>query len=194
MLTWFSEIEDNFRDSSQAVQKPIERIIAVLSDYCNEEVFEVTKGQTVTVRVVDKQTVADVLGFTSRRKNYMREVIENIEFFQVEAKPNSAKVQYDLDKIIIFCLLFFEGREDAKAACLFYLMCNQSNLITSRCEQVKTLIAMLTVISCMIPAELIKTVSKLKLWVIFTIMIPVLLSLLFEYSEFDYRDFVLFWM
>ena len=90
----------------------------------------------------------------------MQNVIETIEFFRVDSSSNDAVEQYDFNKIILFCLLFFQEREDIKASCLFYLMCDQNDLITNRNGQVKTIIAMLTIISCMIPAEIIKTVSK----------------------------------
>ena len=113
----------------------------------------------------------------------MQNVIETIEFFRVESNQNDAVEQYDFNKIILFCLLFFQEREDIKASCLFYLMCDQNELITNRNGQVKTIIAMLTIISCMIPAEIIKTVSRSELssrnysisipvtWVTFTSLI-----------------------
>lgn len=93
----------------------------------------------------------------------MQNVVETIEFFRVESNQNDAVEQYDFNKIILFCLLFFQEREDIKASCLFYLMCDQNELITNRNGQVKTIIAMLTIISCMIPAEIIKTVSRSEL-------------------------------
>ena len=145
------------------MQRPIGRIIQVLLQQCDEEEFEINHGQRVTAKVVNKQVIAEALSFGSHSNNYMRNVIETIEFFQVEAKPNDAEEQYDLNKIILFCLLFFEESEDVKTNILFSLMCNRSNLITTRSEQVKIIIAMLTIISCMIPAELIKTVSKLEI-------------------------------
>ena len=145
------------------MQRPIGRIIQVLLQQCDEEEFEINHGQRVTAKVVSKQVIAEALSFGSHSNNYMRNVIETIEFFQVEAKPNDAEEQYDLNKIILFCLLFFEESEDVKTNILFSLMCNRSNLITTRSEQVKIIIAMLTIISCMIPAELIKTVSKLEI-------------------------------
>ena len=112
---------------------------------------------------MDKHAVADVLHFGSHRSNFMQNVIETIEFFRVESNQNDAVEQFDFNKIILFCLLFFQEREDIKASCLFYLMCDQNELITNRNGQVKTIIAMLTIISCMIPAEIIKTVSALEL-------------------------------
>ena len=43
--------------------------------------------------------------------------------------------------------------------CLFYLMCDENEEIPVTSDRVKTIIAMLTIISCMIPSELIKVVS-----------------------------------
>ena len=86
----------------------------------------------------------------------MQRVIETIEFFQMGDQD-----WYAFDKIILFCLLYFDERAEIKASCLFYLMCEDDDKIRSRDGQVKTIIAMLTLISTMIPAEIIKSVSIL---------------------------------
>ena len=43
-------------------------------------------------------------------------------------------------------------------------MCDEQNLITNKTGQVKTIIAKLTIISCMIPAEMIKMVSFIPIF------------------------------
>ncbi len=68
--------------------------------------------------------------------------------------------QYDFNKLILFCLLFSEENPTEKITCLFYLMCDKNKLISHKNGQVKTIVAMLTIISCMIPAEMIKIVSN----------------------------------
>ena len=98
--------------------------------------------------------MAEALGFGSHRSNYMQTVIETIEFFKLGDEE-----WYAFDKIILFCLLYFDERKEIRASCLFYLMCDENDKITSRNGQVKTIIAMLTLISTMIPAEIIKSVS-----------------------------------
>ena len=60
--------------------------------------------------------------------------------------------QYDYNKLILFCLLFSDETPANKVTCLFYLMADDQYLITAKNGQVKTIIAMLTIISCMIPA------------------------------------------
>ena len=60
---------------------------------------------------------------------------------------------------MLFCLLFFNEQADLRVKILFYLMCDQDNLITNKNGRVKTTIAMLTIIACMIPSEMIKMVS-----------------------------------
>ena len=67
--------------------------------------------------------------------------------------------QFDFNKIILFCLLFSNEGPRNKVDCLFYLMCDENEEITNSSDKVKTMIAMLTIISCMIPSELIKIVS-----------------------------------
>ena len=89
-------------------------------------------------------------------------MLEKIEFFKVESQGTEQAEQYDFNKLILFCLLFCEESPSNKITCLFYLMCDDNNLITSKNGQVKTIIAMLTIISCMIPAEMIKIVSRKK--------------------------------
>ena len=96
-------------------------------------------------------------------------MFESIAFFKVESMADDNQVnQFDFNKIILFCLLFSNEGPRNKVDCLFYLMCddsstyrsssyrNNDHVISSRSEKTKTIIAMLTIIACMIPVEYIK--------------------------------------
>ena len=141
------------------IREPLERIIEVLEQQCDEEIIVLSKGHEVVAKVIDKRAVADVLNFGSHSSRHIQEVIETIEFFRLESNQHDSVERYDFNKLILFALLFSEESRPIKVSCLFYLMCDQNELITNRNGQVKTIIAMLTIISCMIPAEIIKTVS-----------------------------------
>ena len=111
-------------------------------------------------KVVEKHAVADILQFGSHSSDTMQNVLERIEFFKVESQNGGNHVeQYDFNKIILFCLLFCDETVSNKIECLFYLLCDEKELISNKSDMVKTVIAMLTIISCMIPAEMIKIVS-----------------------------------
>lgn len=96
-------------------------------------------------------------------------MLEQIEFFKVESGGAEGSAfgdgddsqQFDFNKLILFCLLFCEENPKDKVTSLFYLMCDENEMISHRNGQVKTIVAMLTIISCMIPAEMIK-IAKLS--------------------------------
>lgn len=159
VLRWFEDIEDQFRDSMKEVETSLESIISVLDDQCDEEIIELSKGKEIVAKVVHKRAVADILRFGRHQNSTMQQVLEKIEFFKVESQESEQSDQYDFNKLILFCLLFCDESYSNKITCLFYLMCDEDNLITSKNGQVKTIIAILTIISCMIPAEMIKIVS-----------------------------------
>ena len=104
--------------------------------------------------------VAEVLEFDNHSRDTMQRMLENIEFFKVESAGGDYEVnQFDFNKIILFCLLFSNEKPRDKIDCLFYLICDDNHEVASNSDKVKTIIAMLTIISCMIPSELIKIVS-----------------------------------
>lgn len=160
VLNWFDDIEDLFRESMKEVECPLREIIADLDEHCEEEVIELSRGNEIMAKVVDQEVVEEILQFSHHSTDTMRRMLESIEFFKVESQADDNYLsQFDFNKIILFCLLFSNESPREKIECLFYLICDENDQITSNSDKVKTIIAMLTIISCMIPSELIKMVS-----------------------------------
>ena len=124
--------------------------------------IELKQGHEIIAKVVDQELVADVLQFDNHSNKTMQKMLKRIEFFKVESVGDQQVNQYDFNKIILFCLLFSGENHRNKIECLFYLMCDENEEISNSSDKVKTIIAMLTIISCMIPSELIKIVSKAR--------------------------------
>ena len=159
VLKWFDEVDESFRSCMNDVPVDLKTIIAELDDYCDEEFIELNKGHEISTKVVERSAVTDILQLGQHRVNTMQRVLENIDFFKVESASNDqAADQYDFNKLILFCLLFCDEQAPNKVQCLWHLM-SEDGQISSRSEKTRTVIAMLTIISCMIPCEIIKAVS-----------------------------------
>ena len=160
VLKWFDEIEDQTKQSMIEISEPLENIIQKLDEHSDEATIEVTNGHEMVTKVVEKTALDEILKFDEIENKTMQTVIESYEFFKVQSNDGDSEIQqYDFNKIILFLLLFCDETPANKVTCLFYLMCDDQNIITSRNEQVRTMIAMLTIICCMVPAEIIKFVS-----------------------------------
>lgn len=61
VLKWFDKIEDEFKESMNDVPLPLDEIISILDDECEEEIIELSKGHEIVARVVEKSAVADIL-------------------------------------------------------------------------------------------------------------------------------------
>ena len=71
--------------------------------------------------------MSEALRFGHRGSDYLQEVIETIEFFRLESHQGDDVELFDYNKIILFCLLYFQERKDVKVSCLFYHMCDQND-------------------------------------------------------------------
>ena len=74
------------------VQDPLEEIINVLDDQCEEEVIELSKGHEIMAKVVEKDAVADILQFGSHSSDTMEKMLERIEFFKVQSQVSEQQV------------------------------------------------------------------------------------------------------
>ena len=95
--------------------EPLESIIKVLDEQCEEEIIELDKKREIVAKVIEKRAVAEVLRFGRMKGSAMQQVLE-----------------YDFNKLILFCLLFCEENPKDKVTCLFYLMCDQNDIINHK--------------------------------------------------------------
>ena len=56
----------------QEVHESLENIISVLDEQCDEEIIELSKGQEIVAKVVDKRAVADILRFNRHKGSAMQ--------------------------------------------------------------------------------------------------------------------------
>ena len=63
----------------------MQRIIDVLDSQCEEEIIELSKGQEIVAKVVDRRAVSEILRFDRLKGSKMQQVLEQIEFFKVES-------------------------------------------------------------------------------------------------------------
>ena len=165
-MKWFQEIDDNVKISIAQVDDLLGQLMQ-LQPYT--EHIEHGRGQEMEVKVVEKQEVDQILraSGSSNQKETMQFVIDRLEFFRVECNSSRAGSVstnqadlYDYEKLILFCILFCgDERQDyaRRVEHLFFLMCDgSSQMISQRSENTKKYIALMTIIACMIPAEIIK--------------------------------------
>ena len=65
----------------------------------------------------------------------MLKQVLSLDFFKVETENDDDDPEaecYDFNKVVHFCLLFSDETPENKVTCLFYLICNNQSLITSR--------------------------------------------------------------
>lgn len=78
-----------------------------------------------------------------------------MEFFKEEGQD-----WYDFDKLVLFCILYCEADLQIKANCLFYLLSEpETDTIHPKGPRVKRILAYLTIITCVITAEILRSVS-----------------------------------
>jgi len=54
------------------VQESLENIISFLDEQCDEEIIELSKGQEIVAKVVDKHAVAQILKFGRHKSGIMQ--------------------------------------------------------------------------------------------------------------------------
>ena len=89
------------------------------------------KGQEIEVKVVDQESVADILQFSRLSNQTLEMLLNRLEFFKIETSirqstySESPVEQYDFSKLILFCILYCEEENyERKVEYLFYLMCD----------------------------------------------------------------------
>ena len=71
VLKWFDGVEEKFKEAMVDVDEKIDNIISELDDQSSEELIEVSNGQRVAFKVVEREIVAEALVFGSHRSNFM---------------------------------------------------------------------------------------------------------------------------
>lgn len=114
-----------------------------------------------------RDVVQDFFQFSERDDpEPIQQVLESINFFHLQATGHQhddldgfADYEFDYLKLVLFCILYSDEQPGTKLSALFEVMMDQNQRITNKNGTVRQVIATLTIICNMIPAEFIKLVS-----------------------------------
>ena len=61
VLGWYEDIDNEFREGMKDVSEPLEKIVGFLDSHSHEDMIELSRGEQVVAKVVDKRAVVEAL-------------------------------------------------------------------------------------------------------------------------------------